>query len=87
MNQIRESVKREEEKLDEAKNAKQAYVTMKILLVGLQIVSSVGFNLGVEFPPMVTSKKCVIKVSLTLCFEQSRSIFRGNRKLHTKYGF
>ena len=64
MNQIRESVKREEEKLDEAyevrakaKNAKQAYVTMKILLVGLQIISSVGFNLGVEFPPMVTSKE------------------------------
>ena len=35
---------------------KEVYVTMKILLAGLQIISTVGFNLGVDFPPMVTSK-------------------------------
>ena len=38
-----------------AKKMKEVYVTIKILLAGLQIISTVGFNLGVDFPPMVTS--------------------------------
>ena len=37
-----------------AEKMKEVYVTIKILLAGLQIISTVGFNLGVDFPPMVT---------------------------------
>ena len=40
-----------------AKKMKEVYVTIKILLAGLQIISTVGFNLGVDFPPMVTWKE------------------------------
>ena len=43
-------------RVKEAKQMSQVYVTMKILLAGLQIISTAGFNLGVDFPPMVPSK-------------------------------
>ena len=45
------------------KKMNEVYTTVKILLAGLQIISTAGFNLGVDFPPMVRSKKTLAKSS------------------------
>ena len=60
------------------KKMNEVYTTVKILLAGLQIISTAGFNLGVDFPPMVRSKRLWLNQVDLVCF--------ARRKYYHKYG-
>ena len=72
---------------------KELYTTLKILLAGLQIISTAGFNLGVDFPPMVPSKDpgqiTHQQMDLMSCTNESTIKSTENRthQHYTKYGF